>query len=270
MAAGGYEDERWWVTQVGRDWRRGEGTRAGVRANMRRGLSLFSADPALLEDYHDHGQIRDDSYERWQRWLALSPTAFEASLLETFPDERYTAPHNWDDAAFAASTQPVTGISWHEALAYCAWLAAQTGRPFRLPSEAEWEHAAAGSEGRAFAWGMDFDPLAANTHASHLRCPSPVGVFPAGDSSAGLADLTGNVYEWTSTAWGTRDEAPEFPYPYRADDGREHPELPGGARRVIRGGSWNEHVLQANTAYRGYDHEGARGMDYGLRLACTV
>lgn len=246
----------------------GEGTRAGARANMRRGLGLFGADPALLEDYHATGQIHDASYARWKRWLALAPEAFEADLLAELPDERYTAPRTWDDAGFNGPNQPVTGISWFEARAYCVWLAAQTGRPFRLPTEVEWEHAAAGAAGRAFANGDAFDALAANTHAAHVRRPSPVGVFPGGDTPEGLVDMTGNVYEWTASAWGRRDEAADFGYPYVAGDGREAADVGEDVRRVMRGGSWNDPALQAHVVYRGFDHPSGRGPDYGLRVAC--
>ncbi|MCE7939531.1 MAG: hypothetical protein DYG90_13300, partial [Chloroflexi bacterium CFX6] len=268
VAAGGYDDDRWWDTPAGRAWRRGEGTRAGGRANMRRGLGLFGADPALLEDYHATGQIHDASYARWRRWLALSPEAFEADLVAEFPDERYAAPRTWDDPRHSGPNQPVTGISWFEARAYCAWLAAQTGRAFRLPTEAEWEHAAAGAAGRRFAYGDAFDPLAANTHAAHVRQPSPVGAFPTGDTPEGLVDMTGNVYEWTASAWGRHDEAADFSYPYDPADGREAPDLPDDVRRVMRGGSWNDPALQAHAVYRGFDHPGGRGPDYGMRLAC--
>ena len=74
---------------------------------------------------------------------------FEALLEEWYPPGRQTQPALWNDEAFNNPAQPVVGICWYEARAYCAWLSAQTGQPFRLPTEAEWEAAARGSDGTA-------------------------------------------------------------------------------------------------------------------------
>ncbi len=65
--------------------------------------------------------------------------------------------HYWDDSRFNHPAQPVVGVSWFEARAYCAWLSAQTGQAYRLPSEVEWEAAARGFESRQYAYGPDFD-----------------------------------------------------------------------------------------------------------------
>ena len=136
----------------------------------------------------------------------------------------------------------MVGICWHEARAYCAWMSAQGGQPFRLPTEAEWEAAARGREGRRYPWGPAFDLARCNTFETHVRATTPVGVFPGGDSPEGVADLAGNVWEWTGSAY--------VPYPYRADDGREDPE-DAETRRVVRGGSWGgDRRGDARSAYR--------------------
>ena len=167
----------------------------------------------------------------------------------------------WNDPAYNDALQPVVGVCWHEARAYCAWLSVQTGELWRLPSEAEWEAAASGPEGRRYAWGDDFDASRCNSFESHVRGTTPIGVFPAGDTPQGLADVSGNVWEWTSTAYE--------PYPYVADPRREDPERVD-ARRVVRGGSWGSSRGNARCACRGhFVVPGARSYYLGLRLVCV-
>jgi formylglycine-generating enzyme required for sulfatase activity len=138
-------------------------------------------------------------------------------------------PALWNDDVFNNSAQPVVGVCWHEARAYCAWLSAQTGLHFRLPTEAEWETAARERQGWRYAYGDDFDATRCNTFETHIRRTTPIGVFPGGETSEGLIDMTGNVWEWTSSLYK--------PYRYDASDGREEP-ITGNDRRVLRGGSW--------------------------------
>ena len=76
------------------------------------------------------------------------------------------------------------------------------------------------------------------TVETHVRAPTPVGVFPEGDTPEGIADLTGNTYDLTSSLWGDDPLHPSWPYPYRADDGREAVDVPVTVSRVGRGGAW--------------------------------
>jgi len=150
---------------------------------------------------------------------------------------------------------PVTGVSWHDAVAYCTWLSEQTGRRYRLPSEAEWEKAARGGllipsfeeanlaenpmPSRLYPWGDSWIEGCANAGSDD---PSPVGVFPSGASPYGCQDMLGNVEEWTRTLWGSRREQPDYLYPYCGDDGRESPVRRDTFRvfLVHRGGSYRD------------------------------
>ncbi len=82
---------------------------------------------------------------------------FEHQLEEWYPSGRQAQPAYWNDDVYNNPAQPVVGISWYEARAYCAWLSVQTGLPVRLPTKAEWEAAARGAEGRRYAYGDDYD-----------------------------------------------------------------------------------------------------------------
>ncbi len=113
---------------------------------------------------------------------------------------------------------PVVLVSHADALAYAAWLSGQTGQSWRLPTQLEWEKAARGTDGRAFPWGMDWDPTKANTHDRGPFDTTPVGAYPQGASPYGMLDPVGNVFEWTA------DPAPG-----------------NGARYWVKGGgSWDE------------------------------
>ena len=148
-------------------------------------------------------------------------------------------PRFWDDPgwrAYLGPNQPVVGVSWYEAEAFAGFASA------RLPTEAEWERAARGEDGRRYPWGDGWDPARAH-HRGGARHTLPIGCFPAGRSPYGLWDCAGNVWEWVQDPFGQ------------------------GGLRAARGGGWNAHPPQLRCAHRNGWPEPARFSNIGFRLA---
>jgi formylglycine-generating enzyme required for sulfatase activity len=269
MTAGGYEDARWWDTAAGRAWREGRGTAAGIHADIREWLARFRSRPEFLGELVSSGQLDDEAGERWRRRLAMTEAELGRHLLETYPERRLAEPRFWRDERFNAPSQPVVGICWYEARAYCAWLSAASGEAFDLPTEAQWEAAARGEQARRYAGGDHFQVQMGNTAETRLRQTSPVGVFPAGDTPEGVSDLTGNVFEWTSSLLGEDSVRPRFAYPYRADDGREDRDAAPEVLRVGRGGSWYYSHPYARAASRDFALPAIWNYNSGFRLAAA-
>ncbi len=167
---------------------------------------------------------------------------------------------------------PVVGVSWHDARAYCDWLHRETGRRYRLPTEAEWEKAARGAEGRCYPWGNDWQ----DGHCHHRGNKTmPVTAYPQGASVYGCCDMLGNVQEWTAMLWGSDPTKNAFAYPYDAHDGRE--DLEADQRlprvfRVYRGSSYRDDPSKLRCSTRGYSVSAPdnRLMWRGFRLVLEV
>lgn len=146
----------------------------------------------------------DVGRETWQGYRLIHP--FERTRRHAW--EERTPPKGRED-------HPVVLVSRDDAGAYADWLSRRTGRRWRLPTEAEWEKAARGAEGRRFPWGDVFDPQRLNSADEGPFDTVPAGSFPAGASAFGLLDAAGQVFEWTSAV------------------------APGG-RFIVKGGSWDD------------------------------
>lgn len=165
-------------------------------------------------------------------------------------------PSSLMEAGFDAADQPVGGVSWEDADAYCRWLADATGKPYRLCGDAQWEYAARGGcEDTRFPWG---DELGSG-HAwyGNLPAPKPIGTLPPNDF--GLYDMIGNIWEWCADR-------------YEDVGGGKATNTPTGkdpaTNRVLRGASYlTTEPLQLWIAYRHEDPVDLRHACLGLRVA---
>lgn len=180
---------------------------------------------------------------------------------------KYPPPLYWGDSRFKGSEHPVVGVAWGDADAYCRW----AGN--RLPTEAEWEKAARGTEGRLYPWGNKFDRARLNWrgHADYARDPdpatdgyvftAPVGSYADGVSVYGIHDLLGNVWEWCA------DWYDENAYETHA---AQNPKGPSeGLTRVLRGGAWIDYQSNLRTTNRMRAFPTLKHMDIGFRCAKT-
>ena len=164
---------------------------------------------------------------------------------------------------------PVVTVSWHDARAYCDWLSKERGEEIRLPTEAEWEKAARGGDGRVWPWGNEYDGTFCNGADAGVQGTSPVGIFQAGASPYGVLDMVGNVWEWTGSLWGVDVVKPDYGYPYDPHDGREDPAAPDGVLRTLRGGAWGGSGRRVRCAPRIRNGPDIRSLDVGFRVVCV-
>ena len=180
-------------------------------------------------------------------------------------DAKYNPPRGWDGDQFPAEkgSHPVVSVSWDDATSYCKWLNEKTKMNYRLPTEAEWEKAARGEDGRVYSWGNDFDPKKANTSEAKIGDTSDVGNFsPQGDSLYGCADMIGNVWEWCNDWFDEQEykKRTEFKDPRGSEK---------GSTRVLRGGSFNDNHRGARCAYRDWYDPNSTNGSIGFRVASS-
>lgn len=188
--------------------------------------------------------------------FSIDRTEVTNAAFAKFVEETGYQPEGWTaNAVPEHATAPAAGILWREADAYCRWAG------LRLPTEAEWEKAARGTDGRLFPWGDEWDGNRANTSENGQGGPLPVGSFPAGASPYGALDMAGNVAEWVADYF-------DFNYYRHAPDHN-----PSGPDKImdhgLRGGSWAASLKYAQTFMRDSSHSARPNPRVGFRCAVT-
>jgi len=194
----------------------------------------------------------------------LAKTPVNNAQYAAFVQSGHKVPSHWKpwgQLPRGKEDHPVVSVSWHDAVAYCRWLSGVTGKPYRLPSEAEWEKAARGTDGRVYPWGNEFDNHRCNTLASGIGDTTEVGSYANGASPYGTMDMAGNVLEWVAD-WYDADY-------YSKSPGR-NPQGPYfGYIRVRRGGWWGGGQRRARCASRRGLRPDFRGDLVGFRVSAS-
>jgi formylglycine-generating enzyme required for sulfatase activity len=210
-----------------------------------------ATDPAALNSELPQHRVALAAYQIARYPVTVSEYAY-------FVHAGQQEPANWQQQ-LERLDHPVVHVSWHDAVAYAQWLSSCTQQPWRLATEAEWEKATRGTDGRIYPWDDTFRRTRCNTSEGKQGGTTPVGSYPKGVSPYGALDMIGNVWEWTSSAFR--------PYPYDASDGREQGEQAEPAElRVLRGAAWDFTWWFARAAFRFDFSPGAALDDFGFRL----
>lgn len=178
-------------------------------------------------------------------------------------DTAHRLPRGWVGFSYpeGKDMHPVVGITLNDALAYINWLNTKTKKQYRLPTEAEWERAARWIDGRMYPWGNVFDTWRCNTDESGIKNTTMVGIYStSGDSRDEVADMVGNVWEWTKSQFK--------PYPYDPNDGRE--EYNRKEKYVVRGGAWYYSRKMARCTAREGVNPDYNSPALGFRLAHSI
>jgi len=139
--------------------------------------------------------------------------------------DKWAQPRYWSDKQWNGAEQPVVGVSWYEAIAFCLWLSETTDEKITLPTEDQWQYAAQGDDGRAYPWGNNWDSKLCNNNVDKkgIGKTTPVRQYEGkGNSPFGVVDMAGNVWEWCLTDY----------------DNKTNDINSTANTRVLRGGSW--------------------------------
>ena len=272
MAAGGYQDEQYWQTGLAKRWLKGEDVTGGQFKTWLNIWQQLRTMKNVRETLEHSGNFTPEQIDSYEYVAGLTEDELKEQLGQQLSQKSRSQPHYWDDPQYNNPSQPVVGITWFEANAYCAWLSVITGKPYRLPTEAEWEAAARGLPdnlqapitNRQYPWGNAWDKEKANTLEGRVMKPSPVGAYTAASAVGpfGAEDQAGNVWNWTSSLY--------LPYPY---DPAKSEDSESEGERVERGGSWGSGRRLARCAYRFwlvpadfFDYVGFRLVSPGILL----
>jgi formylglycine-generating enzyme required for sulfatase activity len=235
----------------------------------------------IIQEITRHGVKQEDA-EKWVGWEMpqhpvkvpefwmgkFAVTQAQWSQVAGLPKAKIDL--NADPAKFKGVKHPVEQVSWEEAVEFCDRLSRKTGKPYRLPSEAEWEYACRAGTTTPFYFGETVTSDLVNCNGNYPYGNAPegeyrsqtaeVGIFPP--NGFGLYDMHGNVWEWCADPWHEN-------YRNAPTDGSVWISN-GGSDRIIRGGSWNYAPVGCRAAYRLHPSPADRRSRVGFRVVCSV
>ena len=229
----------------------GSGDRLEERPATRLWLEQFwlARYPTTLGQYRQF--VAGGGYDEKQWWLDAG--------WEWRCRHKIISPSNWEEQERRGKHYPVVGVNWYEAMAFCRWASTVQEQEIKLPSEAQWEKAARGTDRRKYPWGDDWDSTLCTVFIPKRANPTPVNKYDQrSESPYGCLDMSGNVWEWCSTVYG--------PYPIPATKEREN--LTDDERRVLRGGAWHGNALSVVVTRRHAKYPTNRNAASGFR--CLV
>lgn len=251
----------------------------GIDRDLSKVSSIKNESPSLFkkrmsmpwskEAFHDEGPAH---------WVAIDSYLLDKYEVSNEKFSRFMqatghpAPAYWDDPRLNKPRQPVVGVNYFDAKAFCEW----EGK--RLPTEAEWEHAARGPEGNRYPWGNEFDATKAN-FGNQRGATMPIDSYPQGVSAYGIHNMAGNVFEWVSdwydpnyylkTPHPPNPKGPEKPV-WLGGTGTYVDRLTVGEKRVIRGGSWIASANSIAATHRFWNHPSNNSYGVGLGFRCAM
>ena len=201
--------------------------------------TMLKAHPAYKRERYTHEMPQHPVYLDAYYLYKNDVTVAEYRTFCTATGRKMPAAPDWG----WIDTHPMVNVSWTDAKAYSDWAGVV------LPTEAQWEKAARGTDGRVYPWGNDWDAAKCSNSvgATHPGKTSPVGAFPAGASPYGCLDMAGNVWQWCADWYGAD---------YYTTSPAKNPTGPStGTGRVLRGGSWMYDIGLACIYFRGADRD---------------
>ena len=162
------------------------------------------------------------------------------------------------DAGWGRNQRPVINVSWHDSKAFCDWLSNRTGDDVHLPTEAQWEKAARGTDQRKYPWGNSAPNSSRANYQDDHRKTMPVGSYPGGASYYGVHDMAGNVWEWCADWWD------ENYYRYSPSENPQGPS--SGTERVERGSAWCSSDVGLRTSFRAHSKPSRYNYTIGFRI----
>lgn len=252
----GYKDIRNWQTPVAKEWLLNLSFSGGQFEAWINIWKHLKSNHDWREVYEKNKKLPPNSLKYYEHIVNLSEEEFREELTSKSKKKSREKPHFWDDNFYNNPSQPVVGITWFEADAYCCWLSRITNNVYRLPTEFEWEASLRVFNRKIYPWGDNWIEESANTVECRIWRPSPVGLFTSVGclSAIGIEEPVGNIWNWTSSTYRY----------YSNKENNDYSESLG--EKVLRGGSWSSSFKYARVSTRVRDNPEYYDKNIGFRL----